>query len=276
MLKAEQLRWGLAHSHLGQRSVFWPRKIWSNTLSKGVECKPHSLLRMPYKPMWEPLSESADSMKLKCFAEMSSFRWKFTTGNTSDRNLPCLLLFGLPVLWFQDVWLFVLESMEMLTLCQNTVSWCLGSLRTWDLWAVTSSAPTSKLAVLNRETQGGRTAKSFFAKDKALEHSLSHIFLLSWEERAVNKTSREKMNNFSSFMGWAGNWRTCWPWVVFTARTLPLVLAKSCTSSCLLHSLFQSRSLRCLQLVCQGIPSRGFLAQLLNFLINQQWLMKEI
>lgn len=46
----------------------------------------------------------------------------------------------------------------------------------------------------------------------------------------VNKTFSEKMNSFSSSVGWAGNWRTCWLWVVFTTHTLPLVLATSCIS----------------------------------------------
>lgn len=42
----------------------------------------------------------------------------------------------------------------------------------------------------------------------------------------------EKMNNFSSFMGWAGSWRACWAWFVFTAHTLQLVLTNSHISVC--------------------------------------------
>lgn len=51
----------------------------------GIQTSP--LTRMPYKPMWELLSENADSRKLNCFAEMSLFWWKVTTGNTLSKRL---------------------------------------------------------------------------------------------------------------------------------------------------------------------------------------------
>lgn len=44
MLNVEQFCRRPARCHLGQRSIFWPTKIWSNTSFKGVESKPHPLL----------------------------------------------------------------------------------------------------------------------------------------------------------------------------------------------------------------------------------------
>lgn len=44
VLKVEQFYRRLANCHIGQRSIFWPTKMWSNTLSKGVKSEPHPLL----------------------------------------------------------------------------------------------------------------------------------------------------------------------------------------------------------------------------------------
>lgn len=62
-----------------------------------------------------------------------------------------------------------------------------------------SFAAILKLATLNRGTQGGWAANSFFAKDP-----LSHIFLLLWEERAGKHEfwwENEQLQQFHG-LGW--------------------------------------------------------------------------
>lgn len=95
---------------------------------------------MPYKPMWELLSENADSTKPNCFAEMSSFWWKVTTDTTLSKDSPSLLLLSPSVLGFEDPCLFLRESLEMLSFNQSfTVFWLLGHGISELLWAVLHS-----------------------------------------------------------------------------------------------------------------------------------------
>lgn len=154
--------------------------------------------------MWELLSENADSMKLKCFAEMSSFRWKFTTGSTSSRNLPCLLLICRSVSGFQDLCLILLESLEMLILHQNKKF-----QRAWVSWKHGISElrqallhPPRWLSWTKRHKEDGQ--QSVIAKDKAVEHSLSHIFLPSWEDRAGKQDFQWENGQIQQFhgLGW--------------------------------------------------------------------------
>lgn len=105
--------------------------------SSGIQTSP--LTRMPYKPKWELLSENADSRKLNCFAEMSTFWWKVTTGTTLSKDLPSLFLLSHPVLGFEDLFILLLESLEMLSSIQSFTGFWLPGTRNFR--AVTSSPP---------------------------------------------------------------------------------------------------------------------------------------
>lgn len=137
---------------------------------------------MPYKPMWELLSENADSMKRNCFAEMSSFRWKFTTGTTLSKDSPSLFLLCHSVLGIEDPCLLLLESLEMLSFIQSfTVFGFPANMGFQSHYELSSLSPSRQCwAKRHKEDR----LQSFFAKDEASRAFPVSYLLLSFETRA--------------------------------------------------------------------------------------------
>lgn len=95
----------------------------------------------------------------------------------------------------------------MLSFIQSfTVFWLPANMGFQSCYELSS---TPSLTMLSKETQEDRL-QSFFAKDEAVQYSLSHSISSSYlKQGLVNETFNEKINDFSSFTSSAGNWRTC-------------------------------------------------------------------